>query len=80
VSVGARIAVEARIAGALPRTKEALRAAVLHAPESVVFTTTGPGARETFPGTAVPSGARLAVSRPRWSAVVALDGVGLRLD
>lgn len=72
--------VEARIEGRLPRTKEALRAAVLGAPESVVFTTTGPGEQESFPGTEVPSGVRLAVSRARWCAVVAMDAAGLRLD
>lgn len=68
------------MSGRVPRTKEALRQAVLHAPESVVFATTGPGEREVFAGTEVPEGLRLTVSRARWCAVVAVDSAGLRLD
>jgi len=74
------VAVEARVAGSLPRSKGALRDAVHNAPGTVLFTTTGPGEPERFAGTEVPAEARLWVSRSGWCALVtAREGV-LRLD
>jgi len=74
------VAVQAWVAGKLPSTKDALRKAVHEAPETVVFTTTGPGEPVTFAGTEVPANTRLWVSRPRWCAQVSTDGDGLRLN